>query len=375
MIRLAFRNLFQNKLRLVISVGGVALALLLILSLDAIFTGVERQITAYINHSGADIFVSQSNVRNMHMAASSLPVSIIERVMDVPGVSDVTPILYLTNMVVVGEERNLAYIIGLPEDAAMGGPWKVPDGRGDPRAGEAVIDRGMAEKSGVTVGDEVEILGRKFRLVGLSEGTANLVSSVAFISISDFSILRGSPDTISFLLVKVESGESAQTVAARIETQVDDELVRTVTAQATTDFATQERRVVKDMSTDIVAIMNLVGFLIGLAVMALTVYTATLARRAEYGVLKALGARNGHLYWAVLAQALLSVAIGFGIGIVFTLLLAVIIPRLGLNLALEISVPSLLKVSGVSLVIAAISALLPVKQIAGLDPAMVFRGK
>ena len=55
MIRLAFRNLFQNKARLIISVGGVALALLLILSLDAIFTGVERQVTAYINYSGADV--------------------------------------------------------------------------------------------------------------------------------------------------------------------------------------------------------------------------------------------------------------------------------------------------------------------------------
>jgi len=121
--------------------------------------------------------------------------------------------------------------------------------------------------------------------------------------------------------------------------------------------------------------MNLIGLLIGLAVMALTVYTATLARRAEYGVLKALGARNGQLYRAVLAQALLSVAIGLGVGVVFTLLLSVIISRLGLNLALEISAASLLKVSGVSLVIAAVSAVLPIRQIAGLDPAMVFRGK
>ena len=48
MISLAFHNLFQNRVRLLISVGGVALALLLILSLDAVFTGVERQITAYI---------------------------------------------------------------------------------------------------------------------------------------------------------------------------------------------------------------------------------------------------------------------------------------------------------------------------------------
>ena len=370
MIRLAFRNLFQNKIRLVISVGGVALALLLILSLDAIFAGVERQITAYITNSGADIFVAQSGVRNMHMAASSLPASVIEDVKGVPGVEEVAPILYLTNMVVIGDERNLAYIIGLPEDAKMGTPWKVAEGRGNPREGETVIDRDIAQKSGVNLGDEVEILGRKFKVVGLSEGTASLVSSVAFVSIGDFAALRGSPDTVSFLLVKVKSGESPRTVATRIETQVDN-----VTVQATTDFAAQERRVVKDMSTDVINMMNLIGFFIGLAVMALTVYTATLTRRKEYGVLKALGARKGHLYRAVLAQALLSVTIGLGMGVAFTLLLSVIIPRLGLNLALEIGVPSLLKVSGVSLIIAAISAVLPIKQIAGLDPAMVFRGK
>lgn len=106
MIRLAYRNLFQNKIRLVISVGGVALALLLILSLDAIFTGVERQITAYIDFSGADIFVSQSGVRNLHMASSSLPSSVENQVMAVKGVEAVTPILYLTNMIVVDDKSD-----------------------------------------------------------------------------------------------------------------------------------------------------------------------------------------------------------------------------------------------------------------------------
>lgn len=76
MISLAFHNLFQNKIRMLISVGGVALALLLILSLDAIFSGVEKRVTAYIDHSGADIWVSQEEVFNMHMASSSLPDSI-----------------------------------------------------------------------------------------------------------------------------------------------------------------------------------------------------------------------------------------------------------------------------------------------------------
>jgi len=57
----ALRNLVQNKIRLVISMGGVALALSLILALDAIMTGVEGRLTAYIDNSGADVFVSTEN--------------------------------------------------------------------------------------------------------------------------------------------------------------------------------------------------------------------------------------------------------------------------------------------------------------------------
>jgi len=370
MIRLAFRNLFQNKIRLVISVGGVALALLLIFSLDAIFTGVERQITAYIEHSGADIWVSQADVFNMHMASSSLPDSVARKIKHVPGVASVAPILYLTNNVVIGDERNLAYIIGLPDNAESGIPWSISSGHSLPRKGEAIINHNVAEKSGIALGDEVEILGEDFEVTGLSEGTASLINSVAFISMDDFEELRGSYDTVSFLLVKVDEGESPQVVAARIQAQVRD-----VTAQTRGDFANQERRVVKDMSTDLVTIMNLIGFLIGLAVMALTVYTSTLSRRREYGMLKALGASNTDLYSTVLAQAVLSVILGFFFGLVLTLLLTKVAPIFASNLALEVSRTSLLKVGSVSLVIAAFSAMIPIRQIAGLDPAMVFRGR
>lgn len=370
MTRLAFRNLFQNKIRMMISVGGVALALLLILSLDAIFTGVEQRITVYIDKSEADVIVAQEDVRNMHMASSSLPDSVRRKVKAMPGVAAVTPILYLSNYIVMGDERNLAYIIGLPESAGFGGPWKISSGRSLPGEGEAIIDHSVAENSGVTVGDDIEILGEEFVVAGLSEETSSLVNSVAFISTKDFEELRGSYETFSFLLVKVEAGESPQAVAARIQAGVRD-----VTVQTRDEFAKQERKVIKDMSTDVITIMNLIGFLIGLAVMALTVYTATLARRAEYGVLKALGARNGYLYRVVLAQALLSVAFGFAVGLALTLAITAIVPRLGLSMVLAVSGASLLKVGSVSLVIAGMAAILPIRQIAGLDPAMVFRGR
>ena len=370
MIRLAFRNLFQNKARLVISVGGVSLALLLILALDAIFTGVERQTTAFIDNSGADIFVAQKDVRNMHMAFSSLPTSVVEQVEAVEGVEEAAPILYLSNMIVVGDERTLAYVIGLPEQATMGAPWKLASGKKFPEAGEAIIDQRVAQKSGVELGDTVEILAREFTVVGFSDETTNIVNSIAFISAADFQAARGSSGVVSYLLVRIQPNVEADAVASRIEDEVDG-----VTALSRASFSSQEARVVKDMSTDVIAIMNSIGFLIGLAVMALTVYTAVLSRRREFGVLKALGARNAHLYRAVLAQALMSVLLGFVVGLAFTLLISAAVPRLGLSMTLEVSRASLVKVGIVSLVITAFSAILPIRQIAGLDPALVFRGK
>jgi len=369
MLRLAYHNLFQNKIRLAMSVGGVALALMLVLALDAVMTGAEKRLTAYIDNSGADVWVAQSGVRNLHMVSSWMPASVTGEVEDVPGVDSAIPVMYLTAPVDTKNEQSLAYVIGLPEDAASGKPWRVAEGRAVPEPGEAVIDSAVAERSGIKLGDKVKILGQKLEVTGLADGTSTLTNSVAFISMEDFERVRGGGQVVSFVLAKVERGRSPGAVAQRIEEDVGG-----VTAQSRQEFAEQERRLVNDMAGDLLAIMNLAGFMTGLAVVALTVYTATLARRSEYGVLKALGARNSRLYGVVLAQALYSVALGFAVGLAFTLLLSAIVPALGSNLPLQVGVASLLKVGSASLVIAALAAVLPIRQIAGLDPAAVFRG-
>jgi putative ABC transport system permease protein len=112
---------------------------------------------------------------------------------------------------------------------------------------------------------------------------------------------------------------------------------------------------------------------VGLAVVALTVYIATLARRREYGVLKALGARNRVLYRVVLAQAALSVAFAFVIGLAFTSLLGFLVGQTDLNLELAITAASIVKVGLLAAIIAGLAAVLPIRQVAGLDPAIVFR--
>src|SRR3990172_2436662 len=305
---LARRNLARNRVRLLVSVGGVALALSLTLALDAIYAGVANQLTAYIDRAGADVWVSQAGVRNLHMVASWLPDSVTEEV------------------------------------------------------------RAVARKAGVGLGDPVTILGGEARIVGLSEGTASLVNSVAFVSFEDFRSMRGDASVVSYVLVRIASDASPQGIAAEIERRVAG-----VTAQSSTAFSVEERRLVTDMSADVIAIMNVVGFVVGLAVVALTVYVATLARRREFGALKALGARSRFLYGVVLVQASLSVALAFLVGLAFTGLLALVVPMTGVDLELAIGAASLVKVGLFAAVIAGLAAILPIRQIAGLDPAVVFR--
>jgi ABC-type antimicrobial peptide transport system permease subunit len=75
----------------------------------------------------------------------------------------------------------------------------------------------------------------------------------------------------------------------------------------------------------------------------------------------------------IVAQAFLSVALGFIVALGFTGLLALVLPQLGLNLELAITAASLAKVGLFAAVIGALAAILPVRGIAGLDPAVVFR--
>jgi putative ABC transport system permease protein len=362
------RNLTRNRVRLVASMGGIALALSLTLALDAVYAGVANQLTTYIERGGADVWVAQSGVRNLHMVASSLSATVVDEVAAVEGVTAVTPILEATDTVAAGEERAVVYVVGLPEAASMGGPWEIVEGRSTVGRGEIIVDGGFARRAGVAIGDTVGVMGGQARIVGLSRGTASLVNAVAFVSFDDFATMRGGSQVVSFVLVRVAAGAAPQAVAADIE-----RIVPGVTAQSRDDFIAQERRIVTDMSADVISIMGVIGFVVALAIMALTVYVATLARRREFGVLKALGARNRVLYRVVLAQAGVSVVIGFTVGLAFTALLSLAIQRTDLNLELAITAGSLVKVAGFAVVIAGLAAILPIRQVAGVDPGVVFR--
>ncbi|MHB0976379.1 MAG: ABC transporter permease [Candidatus Aquicultorales bacterium] len=366
-VSVARKNLFESPARFLMSLGGVALAMLLILALDGVFAGAIGRVTLYIDNTPSQIVVAQEGVENMHMTSSTFgedKVSAIERT---PGVKQANPILFTSDYLVSGDNRSVAFICGFPP-GRPGGPWDMVEGKAEIEPGEIIIDRRVAEKYGLGVGDEITALGRSFTVGALAEDTVNIINSVAFIRFDDFERAKDLRSVVSYVFVSADPGANPARVAREIERSVGG-----VSAMTKAQFAENERRVISDMSVDIIRTMNFVGFLIGLAALGLSAYTVTLSKVKEYGVLKAIGARNSVLMGIVARQAAISVAFGLIAAVLLSWLLTAALALAGSSITLVVEGTSIIKVVLGSVIVALIASVIPILRIASIDPAAVFR--
>jgi putative ABC transport system permease protein len=123
-MNLARRNLFQDKTRLILSMGGVALAVMLILILKGFLAGMNRQITSYLHHSPGSIVVAQEDVVNLLGATSLLPDGVSQKVETIRGVDQAIPILSQFVILALHETKLPAYMIGYDTDLG-GGPREL----------------------------------------------------------------------------------------------------------------------------------------------------------------------------------------------------------------------------------------------------------
>lgn len=357
------RHLFAERRRAFLGIAGVGAALLLVLALDGIFAGAMRQVTRYIDSSGADLFVSQRGVRTMHMSSSSFPLAALEAIRGVPGVRWADPILYDSGALIASDERELTYLIGYVP-GRPGGPASLVAGE-EPGPGEIVLDDRAAATLGLGVGGWVEILGRSWRVSGLTSGMTNIVNSVSYVPLDDFARARGLEGVASYVLVG--SDAPPDQLAARIESATD------LTAQSRDRFSAEERQGVKDMSAELMQIMTFAAFLIGLAVIGLTLYAATLSRLREIGVMKALGARPRRLGAAVLSQATWTVGAALAVAVLLALGLGSVLGRTAATLPLVVEPSSVLRATVGAGLLGALGAVSPLIKVSRADPATVFR--
>ena len=367
MIRWALRNLLEDRASLATSIGGVAGAFFLALFLGAVFAGEARQIVAYPQHAGADVWVMQKGVANMHMATSLVARRWEKRIAAVEGVAGVTAILYRNTFIDVGGRDWFAYVVGLPEGADRGGPWEIVAGKAHPGPGEILLPAILARRAGVGVGDPAFVSRETFRIAGLTGGTYSMANSVAFVAREDLGRIQSAPDGASYFLVEAAPETSPAVLARRLEETLGD-----LSALARDAFVANDREMAMQMGVQVVAVMRWIGAAVGALVVAFTIYASVIRRSRELAIAKALGAPNRALYAAIALQALAVTATGYSFAIALATASETVVPRLVPEVSLLFSWEEALRFGGFAFAVALAAALVPARRVARVDPASVF---
>ena len=361
-VPIARRNLTRQRVRLALAVGGVGMALLMILALDGVYTAILDRVTAYPDNQGAPLIASQRGVSTMHMSSSTVRQADVTALARDPRVERAAPILY-TTLLLGRDEQAVSYVIGFREG---GGPWEIVQGSGRPRGPEIVIDERTADRLGVGIGSRIGVLGRDLRVVGIAGGASSVVTGLAFLDRDEFARAAGARGSASYVLVWPRDGDPENVAAALARDHG-------LTVQTRERFSDNERKVVSDMSTGLIRGMVLIAIVVGLAVAALSIYTGTVARLGEYAVLKAIGMSNRTLYLLVSRQSLLTVAGGLALAVALALTLAVFVPLLAPSVDIAVTLGAVVRTAVAAALIALVAALVPAHRVAQLDPASVYR--
>ncbi|MFQ6068526.1 MAG: ABC transporter permease [Candidatus Bathyarchaeia archaeon] len=364
MVSIARKNLFHEKTRLSISIGGVAAAVMLILFLAGVFEGFLVLYSSYIINSGADVWVASDGWRDFH-SVSMLPRSLNDTILQVDGVKSVENIILLQSSAFkAGEKEIAAVLVGFNPDTGIGGPWKMHKGISRINSGEVIVDRYLAHKNDLKIGDEIEVSTEKFIIAGISEDTNFVMYQIIFMRIEDASQILNLREIVTFFLVKANNPSE---VADRISTQVPG-----VTAYTSEEYVERAFAFMESFNP-FFYIMIAAGFIVGISIIGITIYTLTMERQKEFGVLKAIGASNRQLYTIVLKQSLLIATLGFVVGTTLVAISSFIIPEFMPELVVFIS-PSMLFITFITSTLMGIaSSYLPVRRIAKIDPAIVFK--
>ncbi|MGE0101634.1 MAG: ABC transporter permease [Blastocatellales bacterium] len=374
MASLAMRNLFHDRVRLGVTLVGIIFSVVLTSVQLGLFFGFVRATSDLIDNSAADLWIVSRGVTHME---TGVPFS--ERkyyqVLGVPGVEAVEKhvVGFSQWKKPDGAEEGIL-LIGFNLDEPIGGPWNlVAGGLEDLRAPDGVIiDELYREKLGVSeLGQVFEIRGRKARVVGFTRGIRTFTTSptvfTSFKNALSYNNLR--EDQTMYLLVRGARGTDPAGLRREIAARVED-----VDVYTRAEFSRKQAYywMFGTGAGVTVLIAAGLGLLVGVVVVAQTIYASTMDHIREYGTLKAMGASNGYIYRVIIKQAALSGAMGYAFGMAVSLLVSQ--ASLEGTTAIVLPWPVVAALLVMTLLMCIGASVVSINKVTRIDPAMVFRG-
>lgn len=374
MASLAIRNLLHDKVRFGVTLTGIVFSVVLTAVQLGLFSGFVKATADLVDYSHADLWVMTRDVPNLE---NSVPFS--ERkafaIRAIPGVTRVEKSIVAFGFWKLPSGANEScLLIGFNPNSAIGAPWQMVEGNAADLLlpDTVVIDQLYKEKLGVThIGQVVEIRGHRARIVGFTRGIRTFTTSPpVFTSFKNAQNYFGlSEDQTMFLLIKTQNGADIAAIKNQIHAAIAD-----VDVHTTAEFSSKQARywMFGTGAGVTVLIAAALGLLVGIVIVAQTIYASTVDHIREYGTLKAMGATNTYIYKVIVKQAAISGLIGYVIGIAISLTAAAFSAAgttaiiINSQMAAGLFLLTMLMCIGASVV--------SIRKVITIDPAIVFKG-
>ncbi len=368
MLLVARKNLFSERTRLTISVGGVALSVLLISLLLSLYRGWDQKVGGFVEEVPADIWIAREGTMDFLSAASILPMEGSERLSTLPAVERWSPLIVRPMSAAKGDSEMDVELVGYDPQSGMGGPLRIEEGKAAPGPGEVIVDKALSRRYGVEIGDKLSAAGRDWQVVGKSAGGDFVGTQTIFVTLEEAQEALQQEGFVTFFLLQLKDPSQRDALAASLQRNQPG-----ILAITSDDFAAATRdRILGDV-LPILTVVLVLAFVVGLAVAGLTIYTATVEKAREYGILKAVGFTNRYLYRLVLEQSLVTGLLGFAAGAGLTVVVGPFAQNLVPQFVVLIRWQDVLAVAAVTLLMTVLAAYVPVRRLAAIDPVTVFK--
>lgn len=319
---LALKEVLRNRGRFFLVSLVIALITLLVLFIAALGEGLANGNRQYIASLDAQLIVFLEK-SDYIIPSSRLETNTARIVRRVDGVADAGAI-YTSNTEIISLEEPLKVSL-LAVEAGRPGMPSILEGR-EFRGGEAretVIDRNVALRSGIKVGDEIIVRSTQgvedeffsLDVVGLVDGQSYGFQPTMFVPPATWEVIRPQSEADlnsdtpypNIIAVKLSDPAQMETVKAQLAGNVPNIEVADIptTINNVPGYSAQQGTVqTQGFFTLLIGVLVIGGFF----------QIQILQKVPQIGVLKAIGSSNGVVGWAAVIQIIIVTAMGVGIG-------------------------------------------------------------
>jgi putative ABC transport system permease protein len=370
--KLAFRNLFHDRLRLIATVIGIVFSIVLVTVQMGLYVSFERMVTVMIDHADADLWIVPRGTKCFE-DPSMLDERERFRALSVAGVASAAPLVIgFAQWRTPSGGNTPIFMIGSDPRGAGLEPWNVVEGRADALAipGAVAIDRSYFDRLETTrVGEYAEIGDQRVQVMAITNGIRSVTTTpYVFSSIERARAYTGTAaNKASYFLVRVTPGTNVMQVRDSLRAKLPDTEVLT-----TAEFRDRSANFWLFGTGAGAALFAgaLLGLIVGTVIVAQTLYSSTKDHLNEFATLRAIGSSGRYIHKVIIFQALLSALIGFCIASTIGWIVVVATADTALPVVITPLMTAILLVLTVAMCV--VSAIAAIMKVTRIDPAMVF---